>query len=118
MNLKQCDLGLVPSKLTHVLCFKVPKEQDILTSNLLRAEKECERTRLLRQDRFKRFLDENHQLQKKFGKMERKLEVANSTNKTPKLTHCERHYKILLPSSDLYFICLVMKRAKKILEEE
>ncbi|KAG8192752.1 hypothetical protein JTE90_009773 [Oedothorax gibbosus] len=118
MNLKQCDLGLVPSKLTQVLCFKVPLEQDKLIKNLLRAEKEYDRTRLLRQSKLKRHHDEVLQQQKKFGKMEKKLEVANSFCEIPKLAHCERHFKILFPSADLHFICLVMKRAKKILETE
>ncbi|GIX72530.1 hypothetical protein CEXT_55131 [Caerostris extrusa] len=113
MNPSRSDLGLCSSKLTYILCFKIPLEKCNGAVKLLKAQNEHSKMRLAHEIKKKRFLDEVCLKQRKYQMMEKKLQNVKLLVQVPKLSHCERHCKILISTAEHKVISIIMKRAKQ-----
>ncbi|GFT75208.1 hypothetical protein NPIL_58611 [Nephila pilipes] len=112
MNLPRSDLGQCSSRLTYVMCFKIPVEKYNVCLKLARAEKEYNRLKLLHKAREERLLKEIDLQEKRRQKMETKLQNVKSLAQESKFSHCETQSKILISTTENNIISLILKRAK------
>ncbi|GFR22610.1 hypothetical protein TNCT_729451 [Trichonephila clavata] len=112
MNLPRSDLGQCPSRLTYVMCFKIPVEKYKVCVKLARADKEYNRIKLLRQAKVERFRKEINFREKQRQKLEEKLQNVKSLDQESKYSHCEIRSKILVSSTERNIINMILKRAK------
>lgn len=113
MKILRSDLGSGYSALPLALCFKVPNERKSLANETKRLQIERKRTSLLQENRKSRFSNEVISQANCIQKLENGIQAIAGRNEDLKLTHCERHRRILVTSTDHSVADRIINRAKK-----
>lgn len=118
MKITRSDLGFGHSSLPLALCFKIPKEKNLLAAQLLKLEIDWKRIRLLQENRKIKCLSEVDNQTQKTQKLENKIQMIKCRTHEFNFVHHECRCKRLVSSSERFAIDRMTERAKQTLKKQ